>query len=817
MSNHFDEVPETRADWRRHSRSPLAKFFAIAVAVIAIPLALLALAPAALTVLAPPLDTREDLYSVNRPLAFTFLDAEGNQVGHRGAIVGDRLSLDEMPPYLPAAFIAVEDRQFYSHGGIDIHGLVRALWVNFRAHHVVQGGSTITQQTAKIVFLNPKRTVSRKIEELFDAASLEKSLSKKQILDLYLNRIYLGSGAYGVDGAAHVYFGKSARDLTLPEAAMLATLTTAPSVFSPRRDLTRAQERAGRVLKEMVKTHAITREQAQEAQAHPAVITDRSVQDARNFFLDTAADEAMRLASVNGEPPTSDLVVHTTLETKLQDAARHSLNRILAKQGRRARAHEGAVIVMKPDGAILALVGGRDYDESVFNRATQAKRQPGSAFKPFVYLAAVESGISPWETRSDSPVDIDGWQPTNYGNRSYGTITLADALAHSVNTITASLGQEVGIDKVIEAAQRLGIKSPLEANASLALGTSEVTPIELTTAYAAFANGGMRVYPYLVTQVLNTRGQVLYQRAAAQPERVIADHVDRDMVAMLYGVVTEGTGRSALIPGHEAAGKTGTTQDYRDAWFVGFTPDYVTCVWVGNDNNKPMRNVTGGSIPAEIWKSVMSTAEQGLPSRPLNKSEPQAPIEDNGIITAESGTASIEDDTEGAAAASDEESGGARVEDDTDTAANSENANGANGDKTEHRRGGSWWNWLFGGDTDQNRHEKSSPTSASEDTGGAQGTTRTSPGRTSRDVTRPARSLGTLPANGSGEDAEVDENTGPPPPDLAQHAPREVHPRRAPPDYEREEGPPPPPRYGPPPPPPPDEDDQGGPYDDQPE
>ncbi|MBV8799569.1 MAG: PBP1A family penicillin-binding protein [Alphaproteobacteria bacterium] len=704
------------AAWAARPSGPFARGLAILTVLIALPLALLVCSPYIVASLAPPLDLRQDLYTLNRPVAFTFLDSEGNQIGHRGAIVGERLKLSQMPSYLPAAFISVEDRHFYSHGGIDIHGLLRAAWVNFHAHHVVQGGSTITQQTAKIVFLNPKRTYQRKLAELIDAESLEKSLTKDQILELYLNRIYLGSGAYGVDGAAHVYFGKSARDLSLAEAAMLATLTTAPSVFSPRRDLAAAQERADHVLNEMVKTHAITRAQAEEAKAHPAVITDRAVQDARNFFLDTAADEATRLASVNGEQPTSDLVVHTTLDTKLQDAARHSLNRVLAKEGRRARAHEGAVIVMKPDGALVALVGGRDYDESVFNRATQAKRQPGSAFKPFVYLAALESGISPWETRTDNEVNIDGWSPTNYGGREWGTITLASALAHSVNTITAALGQEVGIDKVIDAAERLGIKSHLDPNPSITLGTSEVTPLELTTAYAAFANGGMRVQPYLVTEVNDPSGRVLYRRQPPSAERVIADNVDRDMVAMLYGVVQEGTGRSAAISGHEAAGKTGTTQDYRDAWFVGFTTDYVTTVWIGNDNNKPMREVTGGTIPSEVWKAVMTSAEDGLPAKPLNKSEPQAPIENNGVVTAENGSATVENDGEGAASA-DEESGGAKIEDDSDSAANSDTGDDQGSSSGKHGRGGGLWDWLFG--KDQAAKEASRKTVSPEDDSGS--------------------------------------------------------------------------------------------------
>lgn len=674
----FDAVGQ----WVRTKGRFLRPLLTVVVALVAIPALVLFLLPSALSWMAPPLDLSQDLYAVNRPVAFTFLDASGTVVGHRGAIVGERLKLDEMPPYLPAAFIAMEDRSFYSNQGLDIRGLVRATIENLRAGHVVAGGSTITQQTAKIVFLNPQRTFNRKFQELLDAAELAKSLSKKQILELYLNRIYLGSGAYGVDGAAHVYFNRSARELTLAQAAMLATLTRAPSAFSPRRDLAAAQARADRVLSAMVSTGAISEAQAEDARAHPAIISDRSVTDARNYFLDTAADTAMKLATVAGQPPTSDLVVHTTMEPKVQEAARLAAVRDIHRYGRKDHASEAAVIVMKPDGAVSALIGGVDYDESVYNRATQARRQPGSAFKPFVYLAALEAGLTPWDMRNDEPVDIDGWTPTNYGGRSYGTITLADALAHSVNTITANLAQEVGITTVIDAAQRCGISTPLAANASLALGTSEVTPLELTTAYAAFASGGDRVYPYFVTEV-DSGGKILYRRNAPPPQRIIASHVNRDLVEMLFGVVTSGTGRSAELADHEAAGKTGTTQDYHDAWFVGFTADYVTAVWVGNDDSSPMRGVTGGSLPAVIWHGVMVAAEKGLPATPLDKSAPEQPSE-TGIF----------------AASTDEESSG-----------NDEGAPPPREQGQPQARHHSFWDWLFGRNpgNDSNPDEHAAP------------------------------------------------------------------------------------------------------------
>src|SRR5215469_1177546 len=645
---------------------------------LVVPASLLYLLPSFLGLFAAPLDPSIDLYAVNRPMAFTFLDLDGNIAGHRGAVVGERLKLEDMPPYLPAAFIAMEDRRFYSHNGIDPRGLLRALYLDLRAHHVVAGGSTISQQTAKIVYTGQERTMSRKFTELMDAAGLEKSLTKQQILQLYLNRIYLGSGAYGVDGAAHVYFGTSARELSLSQAAMLATLTRAPSVFSPRRDLLRAQQRASLVLDSMVDDGVITQAQADEARAHPAVITDRASTDARNYFLDAAADEAMKRASANGVTPSADMVVHTTLEPKVQEAARLAALHTIGKYGKKDRVSEAAVVVMKPDGAVSAMIGGVDYQDSVFNRAVQAHRQPGSAFKPFVYLTALESGLSPWETRDDVAVDINGYRPVNFGGKSYGTLTLADALAHSVNTITVNLAQEVGVPNIVAAAKRVGITSPLEANASLALGTNEVTPLELTAAYAAFANGGFRVYPYMVTQV-DIGNRPVYVRNAPQPQRIIASSVNRDLTAMLYGVVAGGTGGSASLHGREAAGKTGTTQDSHDAWFVGFTTDYVGAAWVGNDDASPTRGITGGTLPAYIWRDTMLAAEQGKPYRPLDKSV-QPPPEEQELMA--SGAAMGSGDDERLSRTPDLPAGDQQQE------------------QPQHHHRGGLLGWLFGDDDD---------------------------------------------------------------------------------------------------------------------
>ena len=616
-----NRIPPQMRVWMKIGE-PYAPWAARILAGIAVPLALIYMAPQVLGLFAGRLDTKVDLYAVNRPTAFSFLDAAGNDAGHRGAIVGARLKLEEMPAYLPAAFIAMEDRRFYAHNGVDPVGLARAMLLNVQAGRWVAGGSTISQQTAKIVYTQQERTLSRKLTELVNAAGLEQSLSKKEILELYLNRIYLGSGAYGVDGAAQVYFGVSARQLTLAQAAMLATLTRAPSVFSPRRDPVAAQQRASWVLDAMVDTGAITAAQARVARQQAAKVIDRQGLEARNYFLDTAAEEARKLAGPNA---SGDLIVYTTLEPRLQENARTALAASLGKNGKRLRVSEGAVVTMKPDGAVVALIGGNDYTESVFNRATQAKRQPGSAFKPFVYLTALEQGVSPWDWRDDVPVDIAGYRPTNFGNNEYGSVTVVEALTHSINTIAVNLAQEVGIGNVIATAKRVGITSPLGKDASLALGTSEMTPLELTAAYAVFANGGMAVQPYFVTRVDGAAGtRTYYRRGVQNPRRVINQQVNRDLLAMLWNVVVYGTGSGSRLPGRESGGKTGTTQESNDAWFVGFTTDYVSGVWFGNDNNSSTR-VTGSTLPAQLWRTVMIDAERGLPVKGLDRSPPQEP------------------------------------------------------------------------------------------------------------------------------------------------------------------------------------------------
>jgi penicillin-binding protein 1A len=563
----------------------------------------------------PPLPLGADLYALNRPASYTFLDKDGGIEGMRGAVVGDRLKLSEMPAYLPAAFLSMEDRRYYQHGGIDPHGLLRAAWADIKAGHVVEGGSTITQQVVKILFLTPDRTFDRKLTEIAGALELERHFSKNQILEIYLNRIYLGAGAYGVDGAARAYFGKSARNVTLAEAAMLAALTSSPSTYSPRRDLAGAQKRASLVLTEMVRYGAITPAQAAYARAHPATLVQQTDDPTSDYFLDAAADEVRKLVpSASG-----DLTIQTTLDPDLEDAARAAILKVLDKRGKAANASQAALVAMSTDGAVRALIGGRDYAKSAFNRATDAHRQPGSAFKPFVYLAALESGLAPDTVRDDEPITIGDWSPENFSDNYIGPVTLQDAFAESINSVAVALGQEVGLNSVIATARRLGITSPLAPNASLPLGTSEVTPLELTAAYTSFANVGYRAEPYFVSEISSPAIGVVYRHD--NPERHVV--IDQDnallMNGLLYRVVQQGTGHGAAGPGHEVAGKTGTSDDFRDAWFVGFSPGMVAGVWVGNDDSSPMKKVTGGELPAQIWSGFMRVALKNVRWAPIPK------------------------------------------------------------------------------------------------------------------------------------------------------------------------------------------------------
>ncbi len=534
--------------------------------------------------------------AVRRP-SLALQDRSGQTFASFGDIVGDKLLLSDMPPCLPAAAVAVEDRRFWQHPGIDFLGLARAAWVDLTAGHVVQGGSTITQQVAKTLFLTNARTLRRKVQELLLTLWLEHNFTKRQILEIWLNRVYLGSGAWGVDAAARVYFGVSARHVTLWQAAMLAGLPRAPSRFNPRSDPQAAVARTKQVLAAMVEDGAITPMIAQQAIA--AVHLPSSSPVASGWFADWAADRVEPSL-----PPDADATVRTTLDLRIQAAAEARLVALLDGPGAAAGVSQGAVVVLDAaNGAVRAMVGGRDYRESPFNRAVLARRQPGSTFKPFVWLAALRKGVRPDDTVLDAPIRIGNWSPVDFERHFLGEITVEEALAQSINTAAVRLLLQAGGPRaVIETARSLGIEDALPNNASLALGTGEVGLLEITGAYAAFFNGGQRVTPYAV-EAIDAAGR-LTQVAHVAPEPVIQPDLAAMMARMLAAVVARGTGRAAALPGRLVAGKTGTTQDYRDAWFIGYVGGTVIGVWLGNDDNRPMRDVPGGGLPARLFHDI---------------------------------------------------------------------------------------------------------------------------------------------------------------------------------------------------------------------
>ena len=552
--------------------------------------------------------TADRLGELNRTPSITLTDEAGQIFATRGAAFGYRVRVEEMPKYLPLAFISTEDRRFYSHSGIDYRGLMRALVTNWTAGGVVQGGSTITQQLAKNTFLTPERTWRRKLEEMFLSFWLERHYSKDEILTLYLNRIYLGSGAYGVDAAAREYFDKSIKDVTLPEAAMLAALTRAPSRYSPDANLKLAQERAALVLDLMVEEGHISEGEARKARANPAKPVIKPELESANYFADYVMEQLKALNIT----PNKDLIVRTTIDIRLQGTAQKALQKVLDGDGAKRNVSQGALVAMEPSGAVRSLVGGKDYTASPFNRAYQSKRQPGSSFKPFVFLAALEAGLTPDDVREDAPYEVDGWRPENYDGQYLGPITLREALSKSINTVAIRIADEVGRRKIIAVAQRLGISSPLEPNRSLPLGTSEVTLFEMTRAFAAFANNGNRVEPFAIVEVKTSDGTVLYQHRQRPPILVMNRSALEEMNQMMYEVVQTGTGQRADLSPRQVAAKTGTSQDWRDAWFVGYTADFVGGVWLGNDDNTPMGRVVGGSLPASIWKTVMVDAHRRI-------------------------------------------------------------------------------------------------------------------------------------------------------------------------------------------------------------
>ncbi len=561
-----------------------------------------------------------DLPSVDKALlaqrrpAVTLLARDGSILASFGDTQGAAVRLGDLPVHLEQAVLATEDRRFRSHWGMDVIGLARAMMANLKAGRIVQGGSTITQQVAKNLFLSPSRTVRRKLRELLLALWLEHKFSKDQILTIYLNRVYLGAGTYGVEAAARKFFSRPAARLNLYQSALIAGLLKAPSRLNPQHDARAADRRARVVLANMVAAGFITPARAGRAgkgKARRAARPSRGAREGR-YFADWIIEQLPGFVG----PQAGDVSVLTTLDKRLQRIAQKKITRLMGGGAARVGATQLAFVALSPDGAVRAMVGGRDHAKSQFNRATQALRQPGSAFKPFVYLAALEAGLSPESRLIDGPVSIGDWQPRNYAGTYEGEVSLSHALAGSINTVAVKLAERTGRERVIGAARRLGLTTRLKATPSLALGTGEVTLIELVSAYGVLANGGTGVWAHGISEIRDRAGRLIYRRAGDGPGRVVEPRQVAAMNAMLSQVIEQGTGRAARLD-RPAAGKTGTSQDFRDAWFIGYTADLVAGVWLGNDDGRPMKKVTGGGLPAHLWRDVMTGAHDGLPKRPL--------------------------------------------------------------------------------------------------------------------------------------------------------------------------------------------------------
>jgi penicillin-binding protein 1A len=541
------------------------------------------------------------------------LASDGSVLAEQGSFNGDDVRLVELPDYVTNAVIAIEDRRFYSHYGVDPIGLLRAAYANYSSGRVVQGGSTLTQQLAKNLFLNPDRTIERKLQEVVLAVWLESHFTKEEILQLYLNRVYFGAGATGIEKAAQVYFQKPTSELTIAEAATLAGVLKAPSATNPQSNPKAAAERARLVLQSMADAGFITPEEAAESASRTVEARSQPFSSAKHYVVDWVSEQLPEFV----KDYQQSLVVETTIDPLLQAQAEAELRKELKEKGAKLGVKQGAIVIMDGGGAVLAMVGGSSYRKSQFNRVTKAKRQPGSVFKPFVFLAALEKGLTPDTVEVDEPVRIGNWTPENYRKKYLGPVTLETALALSLNTVAAKLAVAIGPPAVAAVAHRLGIVSSLGEDASLALGTSEVTLLELTSSFVPFSNGGYPVSPFAVTRILTRDGRVVYERNGSGFPKAVTDHDLHGMNRMMRLAVTDGTGSRAAFPDFDIAGKTGTSQDYRDAWFIGYTSDLIAGVWVGNDDNSPTNKVTGGLLPAEIWRNVMEPAHRGLTPRPL--------------------------------------------------------------------------------------------------------------------------------------------------------------------------------------------------------
>jgi penicillin-binding protein 1A len=571
----------------------------------------------------PSLPDKRTMWQLNLKPNMTLLDKDGNVIGHRGPFIGKPMKLGQMPSYVGDAFLAIEDERFYEHAGIDNKAILRALFENTRAGEKTQGGSTLTQQLVKNIVLSPEKSYRRKFQEAVLARDMEAVLSKPEILELYINRIPMGPRVFGVEAAAQKYFGKSASDLNLAEAAMLAGLPQAPSRYNPTVHYQRALTRSQLVLSRMIANDMITAGQYQDALDNPPALAEDAKPlidpDIIGHVFDMVAEQAPDLVSGDQQ----DLIVKTTIDTEKQILAHQTLTGILDKSGKRKKVGDGALVSLdNQNGAILALVGGRDYSASKFNRAAQANRQPGSSFKTFSYAVALENGFTPGTVRIDQPTTIGNWSPENYTRRYRGPMTVREALKLSINTIAAQITAEVGPSQVASLAGRFGIKSKLRPEYSLALGSSEVTLQEMTHAYSVFANEGLLRPQHLITEIKDTSGLPIYKRRTVAGRRVYPVPYARQMTSMLQDVVETGTGHGAKLGKRKAAGKTGTSQDYRDGWFIGFTSQMTTGVWLGNDDNSSMRKITGGLMPVDIWKGYMREAHKSLPFAELSASDP---------------------------------------------------------------------------------------------------------------------------------------------------------------------------------------------------
>lgn len=541
----------------------------------------------------------EDAVSHTRQPSTTIIAENGNEIFTFGNSFAEVIYLEDLPYYVPAAVVDVEDRRFYTHFGFDVISFTRAMMVNIVKQRYAQGASTITQQVAKNLFLTPQKNIKRKVQELLLAFWLESKFSKEQILTLYLNRVYLGTGTYGIEAAANRYFGKSSRDLSLKEAAILAGMLKAPSRYNPLVNPEKAQSRAAVVLQLMFDHGTITEKEMEKALKETLPdITKYKVEGARHF-----ADMVYNEVNAYIGERNQDIYVSTTLDQDLQQKAEWILRDVIARN-KDKNVTNGAIVVLDYNGAIKTLVGGIDYQKSQFNRATQALRQPGSAFKPFVYITALRQGWRPQDLIDDIPVQINQWQPENYDKKYYGAVTLQQALTRSLNLATVNLAQQLNRQDIIRCARKMGITTDLPNIPALALGAAEVRVLDMAAAYSVIANGGKATWPYAISEVYSKDGIQLYQRSNTEAMRILEKDVAADITTMLQNVINAGTGRKARLPAF-AAGKTGTTQDYRDAWFVGWTDKYITAVWLGNDDNSPMKNVGGGNLPAEIWQKIM--------------------------------------------------------------------------------------------------------------------------------------------------------------------------------------------------------------------